>query len=82
MVKMAPHFGHFKFVSLDTPAHPKEKAAKNTNAKKMFTHFVMLTHPLSSKNIIQHHAGLPPFLCVVVTGRQSVEQSKYSPKKI
>ncbi len=51
MVKTAPHFGHLIFVSLATPAHPKEKTAKSTNAKKMLTHFRIIAHLLSSVNV-------------------------------
>ncbi len=51
MVKTAPHFGHLTFVSLDTPAHPKEKTAKSANAKKMLINFLMIAHLLSSSNM-------------------------------
>ncbi len=47
MVKTAPHFGHLIFVSLATPAHPKEKTAKSANARKMLTHFFIPLHLLS-----------------------------------
>jgi hypothetical protein len=50
MVKTAPHFGHLTFVSLDTPAHPKEKTAKSTNAKKILISFLIIAHLLSSVN--------------------------------
>jgi len=39
---MAPHFGHFTLVSFDTPAHPREKNARITNARMMFTQFAYL----------------------------------------
>jgi hypothetical protein len=52
MVKTAPHFGHLTFVSLDTPAHPKEKTAKSTNAKKMRINFLMIAHLLSSSDMM------------------------------
>jgi hypothetical protein len=49
-LKTAPHLGHLIFASLETPAHPKEKTANTTNAKKMLTHFLITIHLLSSIN--------------------------------
>ena len=47
-LKTAPHLGHLIFASLETPAHPKEKTANTTNAKKILTHFLITIHLLSS----------------------------------
>jgi len=52
IVKMAPHFGHLTFVSFVYVAHPAEKIAKIANAKKMLTHFLIITHLLSSIYIL------------------------------
>jgi abortive infection bacteriophage resistance protein len=60
---MAPHFGHLIFASFEIPAHPKEKTAKITNAKKIFTHFLMTIYLLSSKETNAHYFdefGLKP----------------------
>jgi hypothetical protein len=44
-VKTAPHFGHLIFASFCTPAHPKEKTAKITNARMILTHFLINPSP-------------------------------------
>jgi hypothetical protein len=51
MVKTAPHFGHLTFVSLDAPAHPKEKNAKRIKARiklSIFVHFFTQVPPSSN----------------------------------
>ncbi len=45
-MKTAPHFGHLIFVSLATPAHPKENTAKRNNTIKNANHFFIATHLL------------------------------------
>ena len=47
-LKTAPHLGHLIFASLEIPAHPKEKTANTTIAKKILTHFLITIHLLSS----------------------------------
>jgi hypothetical protein len=62
MAKIAPHFGHLIFVSLDTPAHPKDKTARSANAKKMLIHFLIFhIPPFPDKpffNILEHDRPL------------------------
>jgi hypothetical protein len=43
LANTSPQYGHLIFLSVDAPAHPKEKNPKNTNTKTidkmMFTDF-------------------------------------------
>jgi hypothetical protein len=47
IVKTAPHFGHFTFVSLLTIPQPKVNTAKTANVKNMLTSFFTPLHLLS-----------------------------------
>jgi hypothetical protein len=55
IVKTAPHFGHFTFVSLlAIPWHPKENAAKKANANTKLVTFFTPLHLLSFVKYFQN----------------------------
>ncbi len=58
IVKTAPHFGHFTFVSLlAIPWHPKENTAKKANANTKLVTFFIPLHLLSFVKYFQKKTG-------------------------
>lgn len=68
IVKTAPHFGHFTFVSLlAIPWHPKENTAKKANANTKLVTFFIPLHLLSFVKYFQKKLEQKTFALLIIT---------------